>query len=483
MRNRIRYMAFALIFTLGFMMSCGKSEELAVNNEVNEFVWRAMNQFYYWQSDVPELSDEIDSEKNRLSTFLNTYPDPEILFDDLLYEDDRFSWIVDDYEELEASFQGQSKSFGYEFRLVNPEGTNDVYGFVKYVVPPSDQQPFIPAYDAGLQRGDLFTAVDDIPLTVDNFYSLLIEQDSYTLTLGRVVDGNVESTDEKVSMSAIQLTENPIHMSNVLDVSGTKVGYLVYNQFINNDLYHFELNNVFEEFVNKGVSELVLDLRYNPGGSLITCKLLASLIYNNGSNNDIFGSVVYNQKVEELFKDQNLNYYFQSTLPNSNISLNRIDLNRVFILTSGSTASASELMIAGLSPYMEVILIGAKTVGKNEGSQTLYDSPRSFYLAKGTDLNTNHRYAIQPIISRLANSNGFTDYVDGFDPDYYIDEKDLIGSLKPLGDQDEHLLSTVIGIISGISRLGLVDSNSENVDLFDSQEIDSHLQTILLDLE
>ena len=434
-----------------------------------------MNQFYYWQSDVIELRDDLASSGNELNALLDSYSAPESLFEDLLYEDDRFSWIVDDYEELEASFQGISKSFGYEFGLINPSGSEVVYGFVKYVVEGS------PADNAEIVRGDIFTKVDGQSLNTSNYVSLLFEQDSYTLTFGEVVEGDVTSIDKTASVSAIELTENPIFLSQVIDLDGINVGYLVYNQFVNNDQYHSQLNAIFGEFKNESVSELVLDLRYNPGGSIFTTQLLASMIYGAASSSQVFGSVVYNEKLTEIFAGEDLNYYFYETIPSSGESLNRLSINRVFILTSSSTASASELIIAGLSPYMEVVLIGDKTVGKNVGSVTLYDSPSEAYLDKGSDLNGNHKYAIQPIISQLANSNNFTDYINGFEPDVLIQEKNLVGEIKQLGDTEEQLLASALNTISGVARFSAVIPKEYFKEIYDSKDRKKYLETIRLD--
>lgn len=472
---------FAVALLLSVLNSCS-DDDVALQDEVNDFVWLAMNQFYFWQSGVPELDDNIASSRNSLNQFLNQYTSPESLFSDLLHPEDRnrqsnqpFSWIVDDYEELEASFQGVSTSFGYEFRLVNPTGTDWVYGFVKYVVPGS------PAALAGIERGDLFTEVDGSMLTLDNYSSLLFGQTSYSLTFGELVGDDVVSTDETVSISAVQLTENPIHLSKTIDLGGVRVGYLAYNQFVNSQSAHQELNAVFGDFLSEGISELVLDLRYNLGGSISTTQLLASMIYGNAGESTVFGSLVYNEKLTEIFSDSDLNFYFQTRLE-SGEALNRLNINRLFVLTSGSTASASELIIAGLTPYMDVTLIGTTTVGKNVGSVTLYDSPEEAYLDRGADLNRNHRYAIQPIISQLANSEGFTDYIDGFDPNIEIDELDLIGEIAPLGDVDEHLLAEALSIIGGASRRSIPEQKFWLRAIDDSHRLKKHIQTIKLDL-
>jgi C-terminal processing protease CtpA/Prc len=132
--------------------------------------------------------------------------------------------------------------------------------------------------------------------------------------------------------------------------------------------------------------------------------------------------------------------------------INRLNtLNRLYVLTSGSTASASELVINGLKPYMSsVILVGTTTYGKNVGSLTLYDDPGSDYLSE-EDANTAHKYAMQPICIQVFNKDGFSDYTQGFDPDIEVNEAFYWNDLKPLGDRNEALLKAALDDIAGIS--------------------------------
>ncbi|MEM7297011.1 MAG: S41 family peptidase, partial [Bacteroidota bacterium] len=424
-----------------------------LNRVQDEFIWQAMNLFYYWQDAVPFLSDNRFDSYDELHAFLNDYSSSEELFESLLVSGDVFSWIVDDYVALEQSFQGTSRSFGYEFRLLRiSEGSSEVFGYVKYVVPGG------PAERANLTRGTLFNKVDGTTLTVDNFENLLFGRSLYDLGLASLEEDQIISTNEIVTLVSVELTENPIHLSKMIDVDGLKVGYLVYNQFVDNNQSHRELNALFEEFRNQGVSDLVLDLRYNPGGALSTTVNLASMIYSGGNSDTQLGQIIYNSKLGRFF---NASFNFNETLPIQddegvvvdNEVLNRLSLSRVFVLTSGSTASASELLIVSLSPYMEVITIGTGTVGKNVGSITLYDTKNTlFRRTRDADINSNHSYAMQPIISQLANSDGFSDYAGGLEPDIVIDEKDFLDDLKPLGDIEEPLLAEALNLISGAAR-------------------------------
>lgn len=439
-----------LVLIIGTLTNCNNDEGISVplQNEVNEFVWFGMRDYYYWQAEVEDLSTAKYPTYNDLYDFLNGYPGPESLFDDLLHPDDRFSWLVDDYESLEQSFQGITKSFGYDIGLARIEsGSDDLLAYIRYIVPGG------PAEDAGLVRGDIFTTVDGQQLTIGNYISLLFESESIKISLSEVVENTITPTNQELSITAEQLIENPNFLSKVLEIEGQKIGYFVYNQFVNSNAYHEEMNNIFGTFKNDGISDLVLDFRYNGGGSLNTARILSSMVYGNATSSDLVGSIIYNNNLSDFNTDLSflteVPVFDSNGIQTSTLPMNRLNINRVYILTSGSSASASEFVIAGLLPYMNVTLIGTTTVGKNVASITVYDSDD---YQKSASLNQNHTYAMQPIISQLANSQGFTDYVDGLEPNIEVNEISFLGNLKPLGDPSEALLSEALAVISGAAR-------------------------------
>src|SRR5690606_28699965 len=153
------------------------------------------------------------------------------------------------------------------------------------------------------------------------------------------------------------LTENPIFINKVLDTGGKKIGYLMYNGFTNE--YDAQLNNAFGELKSAGVTDMALDLRYNPGGSVNSARLLSSLIYGTYTNS-VFLKARYNEKLQSEFGDADLIEYFADTTDN-NTPINTLGLSKVYIIATGSSASASELVMNGLDPYMNVIHIGTTT--------------------------------------------------------------------------------------------------------------------------
>src|SRR5690606_13883847 len=132
-------------------------------------------------------------------------------------------------------------------------------------------------------------------------------------------------------------------------------------------------------------------------------------------------------------------------------NLSHLNLNQVYILTTRSSASASEMLISCLKPYISVTTIGMKTYGKTVGSITLYDSPSSYYTSTN-GINTAHKWAMQPIVFEYRNAQNQPSPSLGIVPDYEVNEIQYLENLQPLGSPDEALLGTAISLITGLPR-------------------------------
>lgn len=451
---------------IGISTSCQKDEDdvsIPKNISIQNFIWKGMNLYYLWQANVPNLEDSKFKNQSQLNTFLYNYPQPEVLFESLKVNEniDRYSCIVDDYLELEGQLQGITKSNGVEFGLSRKsENSDEVIGWVRYIVPNSD------AATKDIKRGDIFYAVDGTLLNVDNYQSLLFSsKESYTLNMADYNGGNYTPNGKSVSLTKTVLNENPILINTVINSGSKKIGYLMYNGFYSD--YDTQLNNAFGTLKSQGITDLVLDLRYNGGGSVLTATRLASMITGSFTG-QVFAKQQWNAKIESYFATNDpdsLKDFFVNKIGQTPI--NSLNMSKVYILTSKSSASASELVINGLKPFIDVIQIGDVTVGKNVGSVTLYDSPD---FSKD-NRNSSHRYAMQPIVLKIVNSAGFGDYQSGLTPTFQ--QKESINNLGVLGAQSEPLLETAIAKITGITNLKQTkkqeilnyfsDSKSQNV--------------------
>lgn len=406
--------------------------------EVKDFVYNAMSDIYLYKADVAELADDYFNSAQAKTNYLNTFDSPEALFDALTASSDRFSFITDDYHNLEDRFAGISGSTGMQYGLGRITGSNDIFGYLEYILPGTS------AEEAGLTRGTIFTEVDGQQLNMNN-YADLLSADSFTINIGKVENGVIKMTDQTVTLEDTHYTSNPVYIAKTLDVDGKKIGYLMYNSFVGD--FDDELNAAFGQFKADGVSDLILDLRYNGGGSVESAIDLASMITGQYEGK-LFMKEQWNEKYQQHFESvspESLINKFDSKIRTGE-SINSLNLNKVYIITTGATASASELVINGLAPYINVVQVGETTTGKFQASVTVYDSP-DYSREKA---NANHTYALQPLVFKSVNSAGKTDYGDGLDPDIELAED--LNDLGTLGDPSEPLLQAAINDIMGRSQ-------------------------------
>jgi len=420
-------------------------DNVITSSNIKDFVWKGMNAVYLYKSEIPDLADDRFATNEDYSSYLADFESPEALFESLKYLPetvDRFSIITDNYINLQNQLQGISLSNGLEFNLYFvPGSSTDVFGAITLVLNNS------PADDLGLQRNMIFRAVDGINLTESNFAELL-SQETYTLNFADYDNnGTPDFADDTVTLNSnsetltkVQYSENPIHIAQTITLEdNTKVGYLMYNQFNSN--FNSALNNVFADFASDGVSELVLDLRYNGGGSVQTAAYLGSMITGQFTG-QIYSKAFYNENLS----NNNRDYLFTNSIEGGG-AINSLNLNKVYILTTNRrTASASELVINSLSPYIDVVVIGENTVGKTQISITIYDSPDLGYEGR----NSGHFYAMQPLVANSVNVNDELVPSDGLTPDIELTE--YPSTFGVLGDTNEPLLEAALLDISNSGR-------------------------------
>jgi|TARA_R110002033_G_scaffold37515_1_gene76516 C-terminal processing protease CtpA/Prc len=449
---------FLGLLLIAFVLSCSDKDDDAFvypkESTVQNFMWQGLNQWYFWQADAPNLGDNRFANNDDYIAYLESYTDPEEFFYQTCYKHtkvvgsssaiDRFSFVEDDYETLVNSLSGVSKSNGLEFGLARNEGSTDLFGYVRYIIPNSN------ASTKDIARGDIFTRVNGVQLTDANYISLLFgNSDTYTLGMADISGTVVTDNDREVTLTKAEgLQENPILVAKTVEVNGTKIAYLMYNGFTSD--YNEQLNTVFGQFKTAGATELVLDLRYNPGGSVNSSRLLASMVYGTNTS-ELYVRQRWNDKIQSMLNKEQLEDYFANKT-DSGSALNSLNLSKVYVLATGSSASASELVMNGLAPYVNVFHIGETTRGKNEFSVTMVDDEDNDYIYRSdreNKINPSNRWAMQPLMGRNENSDGFYDYTSGLAPDVVLAED--LADLGTLGDVNEPLFARAIQEITGVS--------------------------------
>jgi C-terminal processing protease CtpA/Prc len=400
-----------------------KEKASALTIKVNQFFKDVMEDVYLWYNTLPNID-------------INYEFDSEAYFDKLLYSEDNWSFVTDDVEALEGSFEGKETSYGWSlaFWWADQQKVN-IVALVEYVYPNT------PAAIAGFKRGDIIHKLNGTDITINNYMQLLTSA-SLSCVFGQDSENGIINS-KTASLSALELNLNPVQFTNIIEHGGKKIGYLFYAQYIGN--YITSLDTVIQYFMANQVTDVVLDLRYNPGGGTDAaqhlCSSLAPLDVVNGQKTLV--KFQWNDKYQDYWQSKNatdqLGINFINTVPN------KMGLNKLWIITGKGTASASELTITGLKPYMTVTTVGETTYGKYTASITL--KPEDFYESASYYKEIDN-WAVQPIILKYANSQGVTDFKDGFTPDIAV-EDDLLSTYQ-LGDKREAKLKKAIESITGV---------------------------------
>lgn len=411
---------FQFIFLISFLIilsGCSSVEpeipdEQPDNNEnlyldFNKWVYQEMNAQYLWREDLPDSLD------------CNYDLAPKAFFESLLSSKDRFSYFTSN-----PYYNGSRSEYpGFAYQKVRDKNGNE---FLQVI--------YVTSYEAkksGLKRGDLLEMKKRVGNKI--LYRRYKEKEGKISWNGEILE---------ITIDDVLGPENTVLLDTVYKIDAHKIGYLCYLNFGEPK----DLEPCLNKFLNEDITDLILDLRYNPGGLVSTSKFLSNCIVSSKGYGHIFQKYRYNDilTLQYTLASNDSKFYSSFSFPQGggmeSIARPIIGLNmkKVYVITSSRTASASEATIICLKPYMEVVTIGEKTVGKGVGSWNIYDS--------------KYPYSIQPITMRYFNADEETVPDEGLMPDYPVAGSSVTAKIE-IGETNEPLLDMALSLIlNGVSR-------------------------------
>lgn len=359
-------------------ISCRKEDPFGngiTPEQARDTLYDIMNDWYYWYDVMPVVNK-------------NNYPDPYELMDAMRYTPvDRWSFVAD-YDEFNAQMGGTFVGHGIRIGIDQSQKAR-----ISMIYSGSD------LYAAGVRRGWIIKTINNADIAQ---IILSGDQNAYNNLLGPTEAGitntfvftKPDGSEITISSTKSSFIINTVLHYDTLHLSSGIAGHLVFESFIEPSAR--ELQTAFAFFRVNNVQDLILDLRYNSGGFLDIARTLASYIAGNvpASSNETFARLSHNNKKQAA----DINYTFKSTpLP--------LDLQRLVVITTRLTASASEAVINGLVPFMDVVCIGDTTAGKPAGMDG---------WAAG------RKYWFWPVTFKIVNADNQGDYFDGIFPDKVV---------------------------------------------------------------
>ena len=277
-------------------------------------------------------------------------------------------------------------------------------------------EPASPAGLAGIKRGWRITKVNgNTNITTGN--ANYIANAVYLSQAVSLTFQKPDNTTTDIDLIARTYQSKPVYADFVYDLGSKKAGYLVYNSFLGDSTTTVNaFATVFNRFISEGVDDVIIDLRYNGGGFVTFQQVLANYLVPLAGN----GGLMMTQEFNDKYSDYNSSVHFNKK--------GTLNLSRLFVIVSSNTASASELLINNLKPYMNVIVVGPEAT---------YGKPVGYF-----DIPVGDWY-IFPVSTRTTNKNGEGNYFDGFAVSHAAPD----GIDKEFGDITESCLASVLKYI------------------------------------
>ncbi|MCC5946401.1 MAG: hypothetical protein JJT94_15830 [Bernardetiaceae bacterium] len=375
------YLLIATLLFTGCRNDDDVAPTLSEEDRLKAAVWQIMQRWYFWKDQMPDVNPD-------------DYPNAGALLNALRYT--RYdTWSFMQTEQVFDQLYEAGQYAGYGFSLKWDENNELRVAFVYKASP---------AYEAGMRRGAQVYKINnnDVRSITDFGAALGASQ------VGRSATFEFDGPDGEViteNIAQAVVTMNTVLKRDVFDVSGKKIAYLAFNSFL--ETSRDELQEAFAYFSAQGATELILDVRYNGGGRLGVAQYLAGLIASPALQDKLLVETNHNSEQQ----DENKAFLIENT------SEGLTSISRMIVIATGGSASASEVMINGMRPYMPVKVVGSDTYGKPVGQYG--------FRFEG--------FIIGPVCFEVRNADLQADYFDGIPADAYV--KDDLS--RDFGDPEE----------------------------------------------
>ena len=273
-------------------------------------------------------------------------------------------------------------------------------------------EPNSPSGMAGIRRGWKISRINGNSNIATSNADFIVNN-IYTATTSTITFQKPDGLSTTLTLNAGHYTDKPVYLDTVYNINSKKIGYLVFNSFLGNmSQVQSQLANVFTHFTSQGVSDVIVDIRYNGGGYVDMQSKLANYLVSSSANGQLMMKQIYNS--DNTQNNQTTNFQ----------KLGSLNINKVYFIVGRGTASASELLINNLKPYMDVRLVGGTTHGK----------PVGFFAIPVGD------WYLFPVSFRTINKNNEGNYFNGFTPNAQVAD----GLDKDWGDLNETSLASAV---------------------------------------
>ena len=442
-KNKIGFQLLSIIFLSFFLFSCKKDikQELTSNisptpppnplpvgtsSQVNDVAFQKTQDYYLWNTQLPAtLNTSSYTDPIGVMTAIRQYS-----------IEPGFATPVDKWSFAMKKTEWNQYSGGMSSVSSSTSAAGD-FGITVFFRAEGDlrvrlTEPNSPGGTLGIKRGWRITKINgstnittsNSQYIIDNIYKAVSADVTFTKPDGTSVDLNLQ---------AAHYADKPVYLDTVYNSANGNIGYLVYNSFLGNiDQTAAEYARVFNKFASAAITNLIVDLRYNGGGYVNLQEQLANYLITSQAQGSVMMKQIYNSN----HSNENSTVLFNKS--------GSLQLTKIYFIVSRGTASASELLINNLKPYMDVRLIGnSNTHGKPVGFFPIEDG----------------EWYVFPVSFKTVNKNGEGNYYAGFTPNAIVAD----GLDKDWGDINENSLASALrNISSGSFRNGGTENYSEN---------------------